>query len=167
MRLRKDLRRANQLSETGDHANAAIIFTRLAREAHDRGFLKHAPHLYQQAAYAHLLDGQTEQGVATLRVGLDILANSSRWPALHQTGDRAIKLLREMGHEKDAQKIEAWLSQTLPERPSATSRASKESGRLPVKCPYCGASPHPNEINWLNREAAQCAYCGSTIVTSA
>jgi hypothetical protein len=39
--------------------------------------------------------------------------------------------------------------------------------RLPARCPFCGASVRPDEVEWLDDASVACAYCKSTIQATA
>ncbi|MBW8010022.1 MAG: hypothetical protein FVQ83_02110 [Chloroflexi bacterium] len=167
-RIQKELRRANHLNETGDHANAAVIFERLAIDAHDKNILRHAPMLYLQAAHAFILSSQVAEGVERARTGLEILAETGRWHALQNAGQRTANLLSELGFTDQAQEIDQWLEQNLAEHARINLSEGKQDfshGKLPPKCPYCGATVRPDETNWINSTSAECVYCGSTIQT--
>jgi len=165
-RVRRQLRRAHALMENGDHAQAAQIFSRLATEALDRGRLQVAPRLFLQAGHAYLLGGQLEAGVQHAQRGLELLAEAGRWAILHNAGQRAIGILKETGNPQQAEELEAWLKRTLPEHfePGQADPSLRHArGKLPAKCPYCGATLRPDEVTWLRPESAQCDYCGSIV----
>src|SRR5512139_107272 len=87
-RLRRTLRRAHHLLETGEHGNAAVLFDELALHARDRNLIEIAPFLFLQGGRAHLLAGQAQAGERDLWEGLDLLAGSQRWGILRRLGDR-------------------------------------------------------------------------------
>lgn len=37
---------------------------------------------------------------------------------------------------------------------------------LPASCPSCGARVRTNEVRWISERTADCAYCGSPLITS-
>lgn len=164
-RIEKELRRANHLMERGDHANAAVLFDRLAIDAHDKNILRHAPMLFLQAAHAFILSGKIKDGLQRVRTGLDILAKTNRWRALQNAGQRAVNILSETGYSSEAQEINSWLEEKLSAQDLIQPEDEKNfsRGQLPPKCPYCGATVHPDETNWINSSSAECIYCGSTI----
>ncbi len=160
------LNRAHKCMSNGQHAQAAEIFQEMAVRAQDRGHLGHAPNLFLQAARAFLLAGLIDQGMDLLRRGLDLLAKTRRWPALHRNGLRAVEQLKELGKEQEAQEISAWLDQALADHPEAKAPLSASSAKpkkLPAKCPYCGASVNPSDVKWFDNNTAECAYCGSML----
>jgi hypothetical protein len=160
---RRQLHRAHQLMESGHHADAAFIFERLARGAHDRGFLRHVPFLYLQAARANLLAGNPENGKSLLFESLNIFAAAQRWPALARTGQRVIEELRQLGYEPIAEEIDQWLAKTLPESLESYTEGQKLLPSLPIKCPFCGGVLRPGEIEMLDQITGECPYCGSAV----
>lgn len=168
-RVQKELQRANQLQDSGDHANAAIIFERLAIDAQEKNILRHAPMLYLQSAHAFILSGQAAEGVERALIGLNLLAGTGRWRAVQNAGQRAVNLLSESENNVHTQKINKWLQENLPKEHHKAPLEDKQKfsrGQLPAKCPYCGATIRPDETNWLNSSSAECVYCGSTVQTN-
>ncbi len=164
-RARRALQRAHRSMENGNYANAAEIFERLARAAHDRGILRQAPRLYLQAGRANVLAGNTEKGSDLLRQGLNIFADSQRWGHLHKTGERVVEELEQWGHPEIAKEFEQWIKDTLPEMPEAYQPSEKAVSRpqLPIHCPSCGGPIRADEVEWLDTSNAECPYCGSGV----
>jgi DNA-directed RNA polymerase subunit RPC12/RpoP len=162
---RKMLQRAHRLMEVGDHTNAAVIFERLARGAHDRGILKTAPYLYLQAARANLLAGKTDRGVGMIYQGLETLAESQRWLALQRAGRRSVEELTVWGLSIQATELAGWLKETLPKDAleERLDQVQPRRGQLPLKCSNCGGTLRSDEVEWIDRDTAACPYCGSTI----
>ncbi len=164
-RAHKALQRAHRLMESGDYTNAADMFERLARGAHDRGMLRQAPRLYLQAGKANILAGNLERGGDMLRQGLNIIAGAQRWMYLHQAGSRVVAELTEWGHSALAAEFEQWLEQTLPADTASYQPAGSPAQRpqLPLHCPSCGGPIRSDEIDWLDATTAECPYCGSGV----
>jgi len=164
-RAHRALQRAHRSMENGDYANAAEIFERLARGAHDRGILRQAPRLYLQGGRASILAGNTDKGADLLRQGLNIFAEAQRWGHLHQAGTRVVEELEQWGHSDLAQEFDGWLKGILPEKPEAYQRPTKAASRpqLPIHCPSCGGPIRADEVEWLDATTAECPYCGSGV----
>jgi hypothetical protein len=47
----------------------------------------------------------------------------------------------------------------------AGSENPAELRKLPLKCPNCGGSVHPDELEWTDSRSAICDYCGSILET--
>jgi tetratricopeptide (TPR) repeat protein len=163
---RQALLNANRLEEAGHYRDAAEIFERLARGAHQRGILKHAPFLYLRAAHCYLLASQAEHALELMNQGLHLLHETRRWRVLHKAGERSVTELKEMGQAKAANEVQAWLDKTLQDHPEAIQAAagsSKPSHKLPAKCPFCGATIRSDQVEWIDEDTAECLYCGSSV----
>ncbi len=164
-RAHRALQRAHRSMENADYANAADIFERLARGAHDRGILRQAPRLYLQAGRAHMLAGNKDQGSDLLRQGLNIFAEAQRWAQLHQAGSRVVSELDQWGHDELAREFDEWLQGILPEKPETYQRTGVKKSRpqLPIHCPSCGGPIRGDDVEWLDANTAECPYCGSGV----
>jgi hypothetical protein len=67
-----------------------------------------------------------------------------------------------MSEEREAleKEIQELLSQSGI---SLSARAQEEKPRLPGKCPQCGGTVHPQEVEWIDERTASCDYCGSIL----
>jgi tetratricopeptide (TPR) repeat protein len=165
-RPRQALLTANRLEEAGNYRDAAEIFEKLARGAHQRGNLKHAPFLYLRAARCFLHASQTEHALGLMNQGLRLLEETQRWPALYRAGRRSIIELKEMGHAQAANEVQVWLDSAMQNHPEAIQAAmasTKQSHKLPSKCPFCGATIRSDQVEWIDDDTAECVYCGSAI----
>ncbi len=167
-RARRALMHGHQMMETGNYAEAAQVFEHLAKEAEARGMQQRAPQLYLRAARARLLNGQLEPSMQWLNKGLEMLAEAERWPAVYKAGSMAVDELKRQGHSKEAEQVQAWLDETLKDHPEAKTvpvgpGAAGHRPKLPAKCPFCGGSVRPDEVEWLDNSTAECAYCGSIV----
>jgi len=164
-RAHRALQRAHRQMENGDYANAADIFERLGRAAHDRGILRQAPRLYLQAGRAYMLAGATEKGGDLLRQGLNIFVEGQHWPQLHRSGQRVVDELEQWGHSDLAKEFDEWLNSTLPEKSEAYQRAAAATSRpqLPIHCPSCGGPIRADDVEWLDATTAECPYCSSGV----
>ncbi|MBN1146646.1 MAG: hypothetical protein JXA78_05285 [Anaerolineales bacterium] len=160
---------ANRLKDNGNYQEAAEIFERLARGAHDRGVLKRAPFLYLQAGQCCLLSSQAKRGIGLINQGLRLLEETQKWPALSKAGERSIAELRRSGNNQEADELQAWLDNVVKEHPEAKQEFSDTPGRgarrLPAKCPSCGASLRSDQVEWIDGDTAECIYCGSAVST--
>ena len=174
-RPRQLLREANALMEQGNYRRAAEIYENLGRGAQARGMIQRTPHLFLQAARAHLYSGQVQEGMELLRQGLTLLANEQRWQAVQRNASLAIAELQKLNHPQQASQVKDWLDSIGKEHPeiepvdteaAPTKGATEENRpqRLPAKCPFCGASVRPDEVEWINEVTAECPYCGSSVV---
>jgi hypothetical protein len=166
--VRQSLGRAHQMMETSNYAGAADIYERLAKGAETRSMPLRAAHLFLQAARARLYASQFEPGIPLLRHGLNMLAQLQRWSALYKNGQMAVSELRRLSQNQAADDLQIWLDAALNSHPEAKTPPSGSAGQmlppnLPAKCPNCGGSIRPNEIEWLDPHTAECSYCGSPV----
>ena len=156
------LQHANQLMAAGDYSGAAIAFQELAQGAEDR-FPRRAPFLFMEAGRAAILNGQTKDGITTLRRGLTILASQGRIHRMRVMGQRVIEELHARGLNTEAEEIAGVLSGSLPkEIPTETFTTTKRP-ILPTHCPSCGAALKPDEVEWIDDNTVECDYCGSPV----
>jgi hypothetical protein len=101
--------------------------------------------------------------------GLSLLKEARNWSVLHKVGEISVDELERLGYSEDAAKIKAWLDETLRDHP-ITPRADengisrlKRPLRLPEKCPYCGATIHPDLVEVIDEMTVECLYCGSVV----
>ncbi|MEW5868292.1 MAG: hypothetical protein AB1894_03390 [Chloroflexota bacterium] len=165
---RRALMHGHHLMETGNYAEAAQVFERLASEAQARGMLPRAPQLYFQASRARMLAGQVPQALDLLYKGLQILADTQHWQHLYKAGLRAVEGLKQQGHPKEAEQVQAWIDAAIKDHPEAKQAALEAAAparprHIPAKCPFCGGSIRPNEVEWLDETTAECPYCGSSV----
>jgi DNA-directed RNA polymerase subunit RPC12/RpoP len=163
---RQDLQRANRLMEIGDFVNAAFLYEKLARQVHDLGRSRQAAHLYIQAARARILASQVQPGLDVFQQGLSIFAQAGLWEAFERVGSRAVDELRQLDQPQAAQDLEHRLDAMRQNHPpSMTPAEMKESlhRALPLKCPSCGATVRPDEVEWIDEDRAACDYCGSLL----
>jgi hypothetical protein len=159
---------ANQLKDSGKFGDAADIYERLARGAENRGILVRAPHLYLEAAYCRLISKQVQSGIDLMWQGFHLLEKTKRWHAMFENGKVAVTELHRTGQVGAADKLQAWLDQTLKDHPEEISSLSesttaKRHPRFPPKCPQCGASIRADQADWIDEDNIECPYCGSAI----
>ena len=160
--LQRELRRANHLLGTGDHANAAEIFASLAERAQDLGILGPAAMLFLQAGRAYMLGAETEAALDRAMSGLKLLAAGERWQVLQREGERIVEEFERQGVDKAAAGLRTWLDEKLGDQPDR--EGIEKTGKLPEKCPYCGATMSLEQMRGGN--AAECRYCGSVVLSA-
>lgn len=157
------LRRAHQMMENGEHAQAAQVFERLAQGARDLGRLKMAPNLYLQAGRANLLSGEQEKATDCIFDGLGIIAGAEKWPVLARIGKRTVAELNSLGYPEISEEVYSWLKDKLPEPIDSYPQIKAPSKPLPLKCPSCGGALRPGEVEMLDSNTGECPYCGSSV----
>lgn len=168
-RPRQLLREANLHMERGNYSRAAEMFENLGRGAEARAIHQRVPFLYLQAARAYLYAGQITLSIPLLRQALKLLADAHRWDAFNRNASLAIEELQHKGYIQQADQLQGWIEQVKQNHPEAASRPVRITQgdtprpHLPAKCPFCGASLRPDEVEWLDDTTAECPYCGSSV----
>ncbi|MBN2085348.1 MAG: hypothetical protein JW748_08975 [Anaerolineales bacterium] len=158
---------ANRLFAGGQFGPAAEKFEMLAKAA-GASRLPFAPRLFFQAARANWRLGQIPQGMQLLRTGLGILLTAGAIDRVRQIASSAADELDQLGLAPEAAEVRKFLADI----PASAGAAAEASGMppaepahpiLPTNCGQCGALIRTEEIEWIDRLTAECAYCGSPI----
>jgi hypothetical protein len=158
------LAQAHQLMAGGQFAQAAGRFEALAAASRAAG-IPRAPRLYLQAARANWRAGQVGHGMDLLRTGLDILVAAGALAAAGRIVSLATSELKDLGHTQEADQLKQYAA-TIPgleEAMASAPQAGKARPALPTHCPQCGAAVRANDVDWIDDQTAECAYCGSPI----
>jgi hypothetical protein len=160
-RARRLLLQAHQFLAAGQQDAAADIFEQLAEGARQRD-LPQYPQLLLQAGRANILSGATDRGTAQIKTAFEFLLTHGREAQVRRLAPGVRTFLQ--SHELDS----TWkaLEQLLHEAKlhiDSGMPAPAEAGRLPSKCPYCGGTLNPAEVEWALVGGAICTYCGSVV----
>lgn len=157
------LSRANQLMSAGDYPEAANALEQLARAAEARGGPR-APFLHIQAGRARAMAGQRDQAVESLERGLGLFAVRGQTGKVVGFGNRIVAELQQRGFTAEAKQLTDYLRELSPGfEVGAPPAAQAKKPVLPTHCPGCGAPVRPDEVEWLDAETAECAFCGSPV----
>lgn len=159
--LRK-LRRAHDQMARGEYDRAGAAFEQLAVRAEQRGFPQ-AARLYLQAGRAWARSGQAARGLDRLRHGFRILLRSGNQARIPMLLERATAELSELGFDEQAESLRTELDLDLRMMEASPPIGTHPAGRLPDKCPSCGGTVRPDEVEWISAEHAVCDYCGSRL----
>ena len=154
------LQEANYAFTNGDYGRAAELFEQVARTADDQGNSR-ASNLYLRAGHARILAKQELLGIPSIRRGLELLAKSGKYQKLHQAGTKAMAELKSCGLSDEATVIQKWLKSILPEVPTAQLPVRRPA--LPAQCPSCAALLRPDDVEWIDKDTAECGYCGNAV----
>lgn len=157
------LQEANFAYAKGEYGRAAELYEIIARTVDARGGPR-APLFHLQAGRARLYAGQTKLGLPSLKRGFDLFAERGQEYKLHRAGERVIAELNGRGLIDEAKEVEALLRQLSPSIPAMETRPSPvKTTTLPAYCPSCGAPVRLDEVEWLDENTSECAFCGSPI----
>jgi hypothetical protein len=160
------LRRVHRQLASGQYAQAYPTLKRLADSAAQRQTPVQAATLYAQAARARI-----EMAAPG--------AHNAAWDAV-ELGQRVLHLLSDGGQIARAQRLLAQMLQLLERkryheqavelRAQGTALLGAQvkgppppQAVLPTHCPACNAPLRFDEVEWLNNQSAECAYCGSVV----
>ena len=160
----KRLQQAHELMANEKPAEAAVIFDEMAEKASERD-IPRAPQLFLQAGRAWIEAGDSERGISRLKDGLELMVKMRQLRRLPIVNQRVITELRDRGFTEQANELEVEISTVLTTHglSSADAPSMGSKPRLPTKCPYCGGSVIPNDVEWVDEHWATCTYCGSPL----
>jgi hypothetical protein len=158
------LRLAHARREAGDHRTAADEFHALA-ERGEAGGIPRSVQAFVLAGQSYLLAGQHDEGVADLQRSVQAAVRFGQLPRLAAASTRIAAELRADGFGQEADAFLDMLAsagqQPLASQPSAGP--AQATPRLPPKCPSCGGTIHPGEVEWVDPHSIACEYCGSVV----
>jgi hypothetical protein len=157
------LKQANRLFAAGQYGEAAGLYENLARSSLTAG-LPRAPRYFILAARANWHAGQIAHGMDLLRVALDTLASAGAADILARVVPMAASELESLGHTREAAEVRAYAAK-LPAWDEAEAPVPTAAAKplLPTHCPQCGGIVRTDEVEWIDDNTAECAYCGSPI----
>jgi len=158
------LKLAHKLMESEKYSQAGIIFEELGVAAISRG-IPRAPQLFLQAGRAQVLAGAATHGTDLLIKGTRLMSKMGQTDRLPIVSRRILSELRESSMDQEYRILENEFRRLLSEldlKIAHNNRVESHS-RLPSKCPYCGGTINPDEVDWINNHSATCDYCGSVV----
>ena len=147
------LRNAFQAQESDDPAALAKTFAELAAQAARNGHPLQAANLHAKSAH-HWLEANNIENAQT-------------------KADQATAAFTALGMEKRLQQFKTRF-EAHKQQPGKTMAAildenqienAKPSKSLPATCSQCGAPLRSDEVEWIDEQSAECAFCGSVIKT--
>lgn len=162
----RQLRNAHDLMDAGQWSQAAELFERLASAAEDHG-LTQAPQLFLRSGRARIENGDRVIGIKHLQHAVHLFGQTGQIHRLYQIRLRLISELKQRGFDRDAVELDSAIHDLLDRSTTAGTHVDPQSsrGHLAVKCPSCGGTLRPDEMEWLDRLSGVCAYCGSVVQT--
>jgi tetratricopeptide (TPR) repeat protein len=172
-RPRRMLARANRLFDQGKFSEAVPIFERLAKGAAQQGMPDRAGDLYLRSARCRLEMGDVSLAVEQAKQALRLFGRARRMGKIERLVPKIVDALQEKGYEAEAEALQREVEMRLAEAPpearpgrpalSAVEGQAMARRELPAKCSACGAPVKPNDVTWLDRQTAECPYCGSVL----
>jgi hypothetical protein len=147
----------------GSYKEAGRIFEELAAGAARRR-IPRAPQIHLQAGNAFIKAGDHEHGIELLRRGLHLMERMGQHHRLASASKRILDGLETSGLTKEHDEMKKEIEQMLSQRGlSLSAVAEQKKPKLPAKCPQCGGTVHPQEVEWIDETTASCDYCGSIL----
>ncbi|MDE3090470.1 MAG: hypothetical protein KGJ80_13900 [Chloroflexota bacterium] len=159
------IRRANQMIANGQASEAAQMLTRLVQESESRGRPRLTANLHAQAARAYAAAKDEQNALSHARSALNQFVQLDMLPRLPQFYANITRELRANGMNASADALQKEFGDKAKEFESKGFAAPSQHGRLPGKCPQCAAPVRSDEVDWIDRNTAECNYCGSVIQT--
>lgn len=155
---------AHNLLENEEFEQAGAAFEDLGNLALRRRAPR-AAQLFLQAGKAYLMAGNSQLGTDMLITGLRLVPRMGPPRKTPIIGRRILDSLREMELHHEYRVVENELNQLLEtyELKRDIKVDIRSDLQLPSKCPYCGGTVHPNEVDWVNENSVECNYCGSIV----
>jgi hypothetical protein len=122
--------------------------------------------LYAQAARARIemaAPGSQNAAWDAVALGqrtLHLLAGAGRTARAHALLARLLNALERRAYHEQAVTLRAEGAALLGARPPT---ADTPQAALPTTCPSCNAPLRSDEVEWIDAQSAECAYCGSVV----
>lgn len=157
------LSQAHALFAASRFAEAAAAYEKIAMTAQANGNPR-AARFYALAARANWRAGNIPHGMELIKTSLGLLSAMGAIEVYNVVASNAIRDLTALGHAKEAEDVRKFAAQTpgWEELPSAAP-AETPKAVLPASCPKCGATVHPDEVEWIDERTVECAYCGTPV----
>ena len=157
--------KANQLIASGHADQAAPMLAQLAQDLEGRGRVRPAANLHAQAAHAYAASRNESAALAQARAALNQfiqLQMARRVPTFY---DNITRKLRANGMSAAADTLQKEFGDKVKPFEKFKSPSPAQGRRLPANCPHCGAAARSDEVDWIDGQSAECAYCGGVIQT--
>ncbi len=160
--LLRALAQANQLLASGQTHEAANSLAQIAQELERRNHPRRAANLHAQAAHAYADSHDEANALLHTRAALNLFIQFGMSQRVSNLYANMTKKLRANGMNSAAETLIREFEARVKNLP-APQQNTGARGRLPGKCPSCGAPVRSDEVDWIDGQSAECAYCGSVI----
>ncbi len=157
--------RANNLLANGKPNDAAQIYERLAQEAEQRGFPKHAANAHAQAAHGYAAAKNEQAALTHARAALNQFTQLSMAQRAANFFNNITQRLRDNGMASAADALQKEFGDKVKTLGAQGFAAPSRRSRLPNKCPHCAVPARSDEVDWIDARSAECGYCGGVIQT--
>jgi len=160
-----ELGHARRLIQAGRYGAAGELLTEMARRSAMMDGPQAAAELHTRAAHCYVA------------AGMEVAALNAARAALRLFGDlgmpeRSQRFLENITRKFDARGMPASAealrsayagSAALAPAPATAPVVQPAPRHLPPSCPQCGAPLRSDEVDWVDAQSAECAYCGGIV----
>jgi hypothetical protein len=159
------LREAHRLYGAGQVAEAAEIFAHLGHTAEAHHMPRRAVRLHARAAESYAQAGNKGMALSEARQALQMVQRQQARGQLGRLLRRITEGFRQQGMQAEAETLEREFGGGVAVAEGAGEEMVAH-GRLPAQCPQCGGPVRPDEVEWVDADRAECAYCGSILMAA-
>jgi hypothetical protein len=138
---------ANQMIANGHASEAARMLTGLAQETASRGRPRLAANFHAQAARAYAAAKDKPNALSHARSALNQFVQLNMLPRVPQFYANITRDLRANGMNASASALQKEFCAKASELESKGFTAPSQHGRMPAKCPQCGAPAKSDEVD--------------------
>jgi hypothetical protein len=163
---RRSLRRVHRQLESGQYAQAYPTLKRLADDAAQREMPVQAATLYARAARARIemaapgAHNAAWDAVDLEQRALHLLSGAGQTARAQRLLAQMLRLLERKNYSEQAIELRAEGTALLGAR---VQPAPAPQTALPESCPACNARLRSDEVEWIDAQRAECAYCGAVV----
>ncbi len=165
--MQQKIQQANQLYQAGKPILAADMFAQLAAQALKTGHPRRAGNLNTRAAHAYV-DGKNEALALTQsRSALSLFVQLQMQGRATQFFTNIQNHMQKAGMASALATLRQEFGAQIPTTsgPAQATPSPAKKGHLPSQCPGCGAPVRSDEVDWVDEQSAECAFCGSILIS--
>ena len=162
--LLRALAQANQMLANGQTHDAANALAQVAGQMEQLNHPRRAANVHAQAAHAYADSRDEANALSHAQAALNLFLQFGMLRRASGFYANIVKKLRANGMNSAAETLMREFDGKAKAQ-GAPDAGARPRGRLPGKCPGCGAPVRSDEVDWIDRQSAECAYCGSVIQT--
>jgi proline racemase len=148
--------------KAGKHADAAIVFVKLA-DAAQRVSRRRTANLCAQAAMSYAQAGQGADANLCARKALGLFTELDLYTRAFTFYMAFAKLLETSKQNKALDALRTEFSGRAVVMQGEARKEGLRTGALPAVCPACTLPMRFDEVDWISATRAECDYCGIVV----
>jgi hypothetical protein len=148
----------------GQAPQAAELLAQLCIQAENNRRPRIAANLHAQAARVYILSKDEPSAIKHARTALDQFLALNMIPRAGRFYPNIIQAFNAGGLPSAAKTLQSEYGARVGAFAQGTGQPAAR-GRLPGKCPSCGAPAKSDQVEWIDAQSAECAFCGGVIQT--